>query len=223
MKVIVGLGNPGQEYARTRHNAGFMAIDRLAQKHAESEIWKSKFQSVTLDARIGGEKVLLMKPTTFMNLSGRAVQEALAFYKCDPSEDLLVHVDEAALPAGRIKLNPKGSPGGHNGLADIDRALGGQPYARCRIGLGEPSAPMARRDFVLGRFSEEELPSLDAALDAACGASETWCAEGITAAMNTFNVRDKPAKQKPEAREEKQSESDKDTSGAAGAEGIERN
>ncbi|MEM8834522.1 MAG: aminoacyl-tRNA hydrolase [Planctomycetota bacterium] len=219
--MIVGLGNPGQEYARTRHNAGFMAIDRLAHKHAESDIWKSKFQSVTLDARIGGEKVLLMKPTTFMNLSGRAVQEALAFYKCDPSEDLLVHVDEAALPAGRIKLNPKGSPGGHNGLADIDRALGGQPYARCRIGLGEPGAPMARRDFVLGRFSEEELVPLESALDTACGASEVWCAEGITAAMNRFNVRDKSAKQKPDAREDKTNETN--TDGDAVAEGIERN
>jgi len=197
MKLIVGLGNPGAQYERTRHNAGFMALDALASKHASGQIPKSRFHAVTLDAFIGGEKVLLLKPTSYMNLSGQSVGEAIRFFKLDPSEDLLVIVDDIALPVGHIRIRKSGGAGGHNGLADIDRILGGQDYQRIRIGVGEVPKLMNQSDWVLSRFMKEEHPEVLKSITAACDAVECILKDGITKAMNTLNtklVKPKPAK-----------------------------
>ncbi len=187
MKLIVGLGNPGLEYERTRHNAGFMAIDELARRHAVGAVPRSKFHSAILDASIGGEKCLLMKPTTYMNRSGLSVGEAVRFYKLEPGEDMLVLVDEVALPVGEVRLRPSGSPGGHNGLADIDRALGGADYPRLRIGVGAVPKFMNRADWVLSRFMSEEKADVERGVKAAADATEMALSKGLDAAMNSFN------------------------------------
>ena len=148
MKLIVGLGNPGSEYAGTRHNVGFSVIDRLARRFAPDAAPKSKFAGLLTDAEIGGEKCILLKPTTFMNLSGRSVLEALQFFKLEASKDLLVIVDDLALPCGSIRLRPDGSSGGHNGLTDIGLKLGSNYWARLRIGkavLPYPASSLGRR------------------------------------------------------------------------------
>jgi len=189
MKLIVGLGNPGADYARTRHNAGFMVADRLAQRHAGGAVARSRFHAMTLDAILpGAGKCLLMKPMTYMNRSGLAVGEAARFFKCEPEEDVLVIVDDTALPLGSLRLRASGGAGGHNGLADIERALGANTYARLRIGVGEPEYA-AQRDHVLGRFSDEEIERVEPALDRAADAAEKWAADGVISAMNEFNVR----------------------------------
>lgn len=189
MKVIVGLGNPGLQYERTRHNAGFLAIDRLARTHAPGAIAKARFNAACLDAEIAGEKCLLMKPTTYMNLSGRAVAEAIRFYKLVPMSDLLVLVDDVALPVGAIRLRADGSAGGHNGLSDIERSLGTWVYPRCRIGIGAKPAQMIQSDWVLSRFTPEEQPDLDRSIEQASAATELFIEKGIAAAMNRFNTR----------------------------------
>jgi PTH1 family peptidyl-tRNA hydrolase len=198
MKLIVGLGNPGTQYERTRHNAGFMALDGLARRHGAGAMPKARFHAVTLDASIGGEKVLLVKPTTFMNRSGQSVGEAVRFFKVDPGQDLLVVVDEVALPVGHIRLREQGSPGGHNGLADIDRALGGAAYPRLRIGVGQTPGGWVKADWVLSRFTDEEAGEVRSSIDLATDACEMVVKEGLSAAMNRFNKkisRDQPRDQ----------------------------
>lgn len=201
MKLIVGLGNPGSEYDKTRHNAGFVALDRVAQKWGEpGGLPKARFQGLTRECVIGsgggGEKCVLLKPTTYMNLSGRSVAEAVGFYKLDFTKDLLVLVDETALPAGTIRVRSSGSAGGHNGLKDIERALSSQGYPRLRIGV-DPCPPMMKlEDYVLGRFTAEQAALVDAALKRAVEAVGVFVNEGVEAAMNRFNAPD-PA-EKPE-------------------------
>lgn len=134
MKLIVGLGNPGPEYAKTRHNAGFMTLEKLAQRHGLTGV-KHKFHAGVLEGFIHQKKVMLMQPMTFMNRSGLAVGEAASFYKFDPT-DILILVDEIALDVGQIRLRGAGSPGGHNGLKDIERVLTTRDYPRLRIGIG---------------------------------------------------------------------------------------
>ncbi len=185
MKLIVGLGNPGPEYVRTRHNAGFMVIDRLAQRHGLSND-RSRFHGLALDGHIRGERCVLLKPMTYMNRSGLSVREARAFYKIDLN-DVLVVVDDVALPVGTIRLRPSGGPGGHNGLADIEKNLGTRNYPRLRIGIDAPGR-VPQVDYVLGRFSEEQMAKLEPALDRACDAIEAWLTEGLTKAMNLFNA-----------------------------------
>jgi peptidyl-tRNA hydrolase, PTH1 family len=200
VKLIVGLGNPGAEYERTRHNAGWMVVDRLIDRHAPGAIAKSRFHSAvvdcTLGARSGDEstRTLLLKPLTYMNRSGQAVAEAIRFYKLLPAEDLLIIVDDVALPAGSIRLRADGGNGGHNGLADIQQKLGGDTYARLRVGIGEPGAAV-RKDYVLGRFSPDQIESIQPALVQAADAAELWVRQGITVTMNRFNTKpDKPAR-----------------------------
>lgn len=197
MKLIVGLGNPGLEYERTRHNAGFLAIDELARRHAAGGIPRSKFHAALLDASIGGHKCLLMKPTTYMNRSGLSVGEAVRFYKLEPSEDMLVLVDEVALPVGEVRLRARGSDGGHNGLSDITRALGGADYPRLRIGVGAVPKFMNRADWVLSRFMGEEQADVERGIKAAADATEMALSEGLDAAMNTFNRRISQPKPEP--------------------------
>lgn len=189
MKLIVGLGNLGEQYQRTRHNAGYLAIDALAQRHAPGGIAKGRFHAATLDAFIGSEKVLLLKPTTYMNRSGLAVGEAIRFYKLEPADDLLVVVDDLALPVGAIRVRPAGGSGGHNGLADIDRILGGADYPRLRIGIGAKPPLMNQADWVLSRFMAEELPDLERSITHAVKAIECIVTEGVETAMNRFNQK----------------------------------
>ena len=185
MKLIVGLGNPGSEYEATRHNAGFMLLARLVQRHGLTGI-RARFHSAAIEGQIGGDKVLLLQPQTFMNKSGLAVGEAVTFYKLDPTADLLVVVDDVALSVGTIRLRARGSAGGHNGLGDIERVLSTREYARLRIGI-DPPGRAPQRDYVLGRFSPQQRQELDPALDRGCDAAELWIAQGIEAAMNRYN------------------------------------
>jgi PTH1 family peptidyl-tRNA hydrolase len=188
MKLIVGLGNPGSEYENTRHNAGFMVLDELARRHAGGAVARGRFHAATLECMIGNEKVLLAKPTTFMNKSGVTVGEALRFYKLEPAEDMLVIVDDLYLPLGAIRLRPKGGDGGHNGLADVARAAGGDAYARLRLGVDSQPAGASQVGYVLGRFTQEQSEALRPALGLAADAAECWATSGITQAMNRFNT-----------------------------------
>ncbi|MEM1331746.1 MAG: aminoacyl-tRNA hydrolase [Planctomycetota bacterium] len=193
MKLIVGLGNPGRDYDGTRHNAGFEVVDRLIARHAPGEPMRSRFHGAGVEARVsasgGGAKALLLKPTTFMNRSGVCVGEAVRFYKLNPATDLLVVYDEVDLDTGVVKLKPSGGTGGHNGLKDIHRVLGTDAYPRLRVGIASiHGAPGRRTGHVLGRFNEQERALIDPALDKAADAVETFCVEGVDAAMNRFNA-----------------------------------
>ena len=185
MKLIVGLGNPGSEYTQTRHNAGFMVLDRLAGRHGLSNP-KTKFHSGVLDGQVDGHRCLLLQPMTYMNRSGLAVGEAIRFYKLEPTDDLLVVVDDVALPAGQLRLRADGGTGGHNGLADIERALTTRAYPRLRIGV-DPPGRVPQADYVLSRFSPAQWALVDSALDRACDAIACWLAEGIDLAMTRYN------------------------------------
>lgn len=186
MKLIVGLGNPGVEYDGTRHNVGFVALDRLARRWAPGAIARSKFHGAVIDADPGDARVLLLKPTTYMNRSGLAVSEAARFYKIEPAEDLLVIVDDVALPCGSIRLRPGGGAGGHNGLADISQKLGTSDYARLRIGIDSPGQ-IPQKDYVLGRFRPDQIDLVESATEEAVAAAAAWANHGIVEAMNRFN------------------------------------
>jgi PTH1 family peptidyl-tRNA hydrolase len=193
MKLIVGLGNPGSEYVGTRHNVGFEVIDEFAARLG----WvaagkfdrsaKSNFEGLTFDGMLDTEKVILLKPQTFMNLSGRSVQWAMAFYRLEP-QDIMVVLDDLALPAGALRMRTGGSSGGHNGLKDIERALATDQYPRLRIGIDPTPPRIAGKDYVLGRFSPEQRKLIDPAIARACGAIATWVEKGIAFAMNQCNM-----------------------------------
>lgn len=167
-----------------------MAVDRLADRHAPGQTPRARFNGITLEARIdtseGSCGCLLIKPTTFMNLSGRSVAEAVRFYKADPVEDLLILVDDVALPAGKIRLRARGGAGGHNGLSDIERMLATDEYGRCRIGIDAPGR-IPQKDYVLGRFTDEQEQAIKPAIERVCDAAECWATQGMTHAMNRFN------------------------------------
>jgi PTH1 family peptidyl-tRNA hydrolase len=199
MKLIVGLGNPGPQYLGTRHNVGFDVLDAFAQRlgwisnrDLFALLAKNKFDGLAIDGLMKlpagqTEKVLLLKPMTFMNLSGRSVQAALAFYQLSTT-DLMVVLDDLALPAGKIRLRSGGSDGGHNGLKDIQRALGASNYPRLRLGIDAPPPRVPGRDYVLGRWSEEQRKRLDPAIDRAATALTVWIEKGIESAMSQFNA-----------------------------------
>jgi peptidyl-tRNA hydrolase, PTH1 family len=186
MKLIVGLGNPGAQYDGTRHNVGFVVADILARQYAPGEPGRARFHGLTLDVVIDGEKVLLIKPATYMNRSGLAVSEAVGFYKLDPAEDLLVIVDDIALPCGTIRLRSEGGAGGHNGLIDIEQKLGTRQYARLRIGIDQPDE-IPQSDYVLSRFRPDQLELIEPALNEAADAAACWVTHGIIETMNRFN------------------------------------
>lgn len=192
MKLIVGLGNPGPEYAKTRHNAGFLAIDRLADRLCADPSGKAKFHSLAIETRIstpdGAEKAVLLKPMTFMNKSGVAVAEAVSFYKLDPAKDLVVLVDDLALPCGTIRLRGEGSPGGHNGLIDIENRLGTRKYPRLRLGI-DPKGRGSQVDYVLGRFTPEQWDQMDLAFDKTVDAVLSWTRDGLAKAMSLHNAK----------------------------------
>ncbi|HSI32205.1 MAG: aminoacyl-tRNA hydrolase [Phycisphaerae bacterium] len=200
MKIVVGLGNPGKEYVGTRHNVGWEAIDQVAARlgwvtggpGAFETFAKSKFDGLTIDGALslhstgGTEKVLLLKPLTYMNLSGRSVQAALSFYQLTPADCLIV-LDDLALPCGKIRLRGAGSPGGHNGLKSIETSLDTDKYPRLRIGIDMPPPRVPQRDYVLGKFTPDQRPLVEQALARAAGAVVTWVDKGLNAAMNQFN------------------------------------
>jgi PTH1 family peptidyl-tRNA hydrolase len=188
VKLIVGLGNPGPEYVDTRHNVGFDVLDRLARRYAPGEVARSRFHAATLDARIDEERVLLLKPTTYMNRSGQSVAEAVRFYKLDPAEALLVIVDDVALECGIIRVRESGGAGGHNGLSDIEQKLSTPTYARLRIGIDGPGQ-IPQKDYVLGRFRPDQREAIAPALEDAVDAARCWAVDGCTEAMNRFNRR----------------------------------
>ena len=185
MKLIVGLGNPGREYEHTRHNVGFQVAEELAQRYdvtlKSRPSWKARVAKI---AEID-EGVLLAEPTTFMNLSGWAVREITAFHKLSPS-DVLVVVDDADLPLGRLRLRTSGSAGGHNGLKSIIQELGTVEFPRLRVGVGRQAGEL--KNHVLGRFSVDERARIDAAVKRAADAAELFAKENILAAMNRFNA-----------------------------------
>lgn len=189
MKLIAGLGNPGSQYDKTRHNVGFVVLDSLARRYAPGEVAKARFHGAAVEGMIGDEKVLLLKPLTYMNRSGMAVAEAVRFYKLDPAQQVLVIVDDLALPCGAVRLRGEGGAGGHNGLSDIQQKLGTDRYARLRIGIDrDPMIPQS--EYVLGRFRPDQLELLEPALDQAADAAACWAAHGLTEAMNRYNRKE---------------------------------
>ena len=183
MFLIVGLGNPGKEYENTRHNIGFDAIDSIANKY-NIEVSKLKFKGVYGDGFIGGEKVILLKPTTYMNLSGESVREVLDFYKLT-EEDILVIYDDISLEVGRLRIREKGSAGGHNGIKSIIAHLGTDIFSRIKIGVGQPKGNLVNH--VLGKFPSEDRICLNEVLDVVVSASAVVIKDGTKEAMNKFN------------------------------------
>ncbi len=183
-KLVVGLGNPGSKYEATRHNIGFEVVDRLA-RGGPGASFSRKFDGLLAEAEIDFRRVLLLKPETFMNLSGRSVRQALQFYKIDLA-DLLVICDDLNLPLGKLRLRGGGSDGGQKGLRDISAQLGTTEYARLRVGVGERGSIDAT-DFVLSRFRAAEKPVIDDALISATQAIAVWTTLGLATAMNRFN------------------------------------
>jgi PTH1 family peptidyl-tRNA hydrolase len=184
MKLVVGLGNPGSKYDGTRHNIGFELIDRIAAGGSGAG-FSRKFDGLIAESEIDFQRVLLLKPQTFMNLSGRSVGQALRFYKLDLAE-VLVICDDLSLPLGKLRLRGGGSDGGQKGLRDITAALGSDAFARLRIGIGERGEVDAA-DFVLSRFRPTERATIDDALILASQAVAVWVKLGLAAAMNRFN------------------------------------
>jgi PTH1 family peptidyl-tRNA hydrolase len=183
VKIIVGLGNPGREYAATRHNLGFMVVDEVTRRLAATER-RNRFRSDLVEAFDGGEKVVLLKPRTYMNLSGSAVREAINWYKV-PIEDVLVVVDDIDLPFGSTRLRAKGGSGGHNGLKSIIAELGLETFSRMRIGIGRGPGHATRQ--VLTRFTSDEERVLPAVLGTAADCVLEWERQGIISAMNRCN------------------------------------
>ena len=184
--LVVFLGNPGAKYNGTRHNAGFMAADAMA-KELNVAINKLRFKALTATVTIGGEKVLLMKPQTYMNLSGEAVGQAAKFYKISP-ERIIVVSDEVAMPIGKLRIRKSGSAGGHNGLKDIIRHLGTQDFPRIRMGVGaapHPDYDMA--DWVLSTFKNKDAEDMQALAERVSKAVQCYITEGPDRAMNKFN------------------------------------
>lgn len=184
--LIVGLGNPGDKYDGTRHNAGFLAVDALADK-GRFRISRVKFKALTAQAEVGGQGVLVMKPTTYMNLSGEAVGEAARFYHIPPA-NVLVISDDVDLPLGKLRLRTRGSAGGHNGLKSVIQNLGTDQFPRIKIGVGgKPHPDYDMADWVLGRLQGEDRKVLDDAAERAAEAVECFLKDGPQKAMNQFN------------------------------------
>lgn len=185
MKLIVGLGNPGREYSETRHNVGFMTIDELAKRWKITN-WRSRYEALVAEYRTGKEQLLLVKPQTFMNLSGNAVGALARWYKVQ-AEDVIVIYDDMDLPMGRLRLRSKGGSGGHRGMESIILQLGKEDFPRVRIGIGRPPEGWQVVDYVLAKFNAEEGLLMATALQKAADAVEGIVAQGFNKAMNTFN------------------------------------
>jgi PTH1 family peptidyl-tRNA hydrolase len=186
MFLIAGLGNPGRQYEKTRHNMGFDTIDYLVEKY---QIPQSgvKFNAMYGKGMIGGEKVVLMKPLSFMNLSGGPIQEMLHYFKLDPETQLIVVYDDIDLNPGQIRIRKQGSAGGHNGMKDIIKRLGTQNFVRIKVGVGAKPDGWDLVDHVLGRFTDSDRKLVDTAIEHAAAAVETIVSDSVDAAMNAYN------------------------------------
>lgn len=190
MYLIVGLGNPGKQYEHTRHNVGFDALDLLAEKN-HIDFTEKKHKAVYGSGYIAGQKVILAKPQTFMNLSGESVQELLAFYKLDPVQELLVIFDDISLAPGNIRIRAKGSAGGHNGIKNIIAMTGTSDFARIKVGVGEKPKGWDLADYVLGHFEKADRALVEDAFSDAAQAAEMILEDNISGAMNDFNSKNK--------------------------------
>jgi peptidyl-tRNA hydrolase, PTH1 family len=185
MKLVVGLGNPGRRYAGTRHNVGYAILAELARKHGTTSP-KARFHGEVVEADLGGQKALLLGPMTFMNRSGTSVQEAVSFYKL-PNEEMLVLCDDLNLPVGKLRFRARGSSGGQKGLDDIVGRLGTEDFARLRVGIGAAPEEWDWADYVLSKFTPEELPVVEQAVCLAAEAVVVWACEGVESCMSQYN------------------------------------
>ena len=198
--LVVFLGNPGLRYEGTRHNAGFLAADAFAKKHG-LDITRSRFRALTATCRIGDTTVLLMKPQTYMNLSGEAVGQAARFYKIPP-ERILVVSDDVSLPVGALRIRPGGSAGGHNGLKNIISVLGTEEFPRIRMGVGSPPRPdYEMLDWVLSAFHDQDAVDMADAASRAADAVECYIGQGAEKAMNRYSQKKPKAREHPPAAE----------------------
>lgn len=204
--MIAGLGNPGAKYQKTRHNMGFDTIDYLIEKHRIPQSGV-KFNAMYGKGIIGGEKVVLVKPLSFMNLSGSPIRDMVNFFKIDPETELIVISDDIDLEPGRLRIRKQGSAGGHNGLKDIIQKLGTQKFTRIRIGVGSKPKEWDLADHVLSHFTDSERRLVDEAVKAAGGAVEIMLEKGVDAAMNAYNT--KPEKKKKQNSEEQDQSEEK--------------
>ncbi|MHB9026064.1 MAG: aminoacyl-tRNA hydrolase [Armatimonadota bacterium] len=186
LKLVVGLGNIGKAYEHTRHNVGFDVVDELARLHS-ARFRRGKFNGEEAEIRVDGQRVLLLKPHTLMNLSGNAVAPAVRFYRL-PLIQLLVVTDDFYLPVGKLRFRPQGSDGGHNGLFSLINRLGSQEFPRLRIGVGEAPADVDKAHYVLSQFPPWDKPVIREAVETAARAVETWVKDGMGPAMNRWNA-----------------------------------
>ncbi len=193
MFIIAGLGNPGRQYEGTRHNIGWQVIDELAEKY-NIRVMESKFKGLIGRGIINGEKVILLKPLTYMNLSGESVWEAVSFFKIDETKELIVVADDISLDVGHIRMRKKGSAGGHNGLKNIIAHLGHEEFMRIKMGVGDKPAGYDLADYVLGHFNKDEEKIIAESRKTAVLAIETIMSDGIDKAMNLYNTKKAPKK-----------------------------
>lgn len=186
MYALIGLGNPGKEYKNTRHNVGYEMIDALARKY-DVNVLGIKHKAMVGSTYIGGEKILFVKPLTYMNLSGESVKEVINYYKLDGKKDIIVISDDISLDVGRIRIRKKGSDGGHNGLKNIIHHLGHEEFMRIRVGVGEKPAGYDLADYVLGHFNKQEEIKLQQGMEQGMDAIKTIIDSGIDDAMNLYN------------------------------------
>lgn len=186
MKLIVGLGNPGRTYLRTRHNLGFRVVDEVAARHG-LRFSKRQFNAELADGAVAGVRVLLVKPQTFMNASGDAVAPLAGYYQIPPGDILVIH-DDLDLTPGKLRLRRSGTAGGHRGIASLIERLGTKEFPRVKIGIGHPEGPIEVVDYVLQAFSADEAAVVDRAVTAAADAVEVFLSDGLDAAMRKFNV-----------------------------------
>lgn len=187
MKIIVGLGNPGFQYEYTRHNIGFLIVDRLAQRWGAT-FSKSKFNALVAETRYGNDKIILLKPQAFMNLSGQAVGAVVNWHKAN-AEDVMVVYDDLDLDFSRLKFRPKGSSGGHNGIKSLISHLGTEIFPRLKFGVERPLNGQDTASWVLSNFPKEQLAELAQAIEQSCDAVEYYLDQGMEAAMNKYNVK----------------------------------
>ena len=192
MKLIFGLGNPGKEYDKTRHNTGFMTLDRLAEKHGIT-VNACKDKGMNGKGVIGSEKVMLVKPLTYMNLSGECIRAYVDFYKVDPASDIIVIYDDIDIEPGNLRIRKNGSAGSHNGMKSVIKCLGTETFARVRVGVGAKPAGWDLADYVLGRPGGEDEKAMSIAMDHAVSAIELIIAGRMDEAMNLYNAK----KEKP--------------------------
>ncbi|WP_394897718.1 aminoacyl-tRNA hydrolase [Clostridium butyricum] len=183
MFLIVGLGNPGSQYEDTRHNIGFKVVDNIAKEY-NIEINRQKFKGMCGEGFINGEKVILLKPTTYMNLSGESIREVVDFYKLS-NDDVLVIYDDISLDVGRLRIREKGSAGGHNGIKSIIAHLGTDIFPRIKVGIGQPNVDLV--NYVLGKFTKEEMEVLNESIDASTKAAKEIISNDVKTAMNIYN------------------------------------